>query len=122
MKKADSQPVDVIQDWFKTHCDGLWEHHHGLKLETTDNPGWLLTIDQDIGETAFNALAVEARKRWNAEFVLEKGKEEVFGEVVSPLPVQVIKLKKDKLKIYAASLTDSLSVAAYILTNLKPAK
>jgi hypothetical protein len=38
----------AIDDWFKRRCDGLWEHHHGFTLESTDNPGWLVTIDQRI--------------------------------------------------------------------------
>jgi len=32
-------------DWYVSHCDGDWEHQYGVRLETSDNPGWILTID-----------------------------------------------------------------------------
>ena len=31
--------------WYQAHCDHSWEHKHGVRLETLDNPGWLLTVD-----------------------------------------------------------------------------
>lgn len=44
-----SKPTTVdfrgVIDWYQRHCDDSWEHQYGLKLETLDNPGWLLTID-----------------------------------------------------------------------------
>jgi hypothetical protein len=33
-----------LQHWFRTQCDGAWEHGGGIKLETLDNPGWLLDV------------------------------------------------------------------------------
>jgi hypothetical protein len=32
-------------DWYAERCDGDWEHSHGIKLETLDNPGWRLRVD-----------------------------------------------------------------------------
>lgn len=49
--KRNQPPEKAIIDftgllaWYKVHCDGLWEHTHGIKLETLDNPGWILTVD-----------------------------------------------------------------------------
>jgi hypothetical protein len=37
--------LQALQDWFARHCDGEWEHHHGIKIETCDNPGWWVKID-----------------------------------------------------------------------------
>ena len=34
-----------IQTWYLAQCNGDWEHSYGVKLETLDNPGWLLHID-----------------------------------------------------------------------------
>lgn len=34
-----------VIEWYQHHCDDSWEHQHGVKLETLDNPGWLLTIN-----------------------------------------------------------------------------
>lgn len=34
-----------LQTRFKAQCDGQWEHRHGFKIETTDNPGWWVTLE-----------------------------------------------------------------------------
>jgi hypothetical protein len=34
-----------IENWYKSQCDEDWEHSYGIKIETIDNPGWLLHID-----------------------------------------------------------------------------
>jgi hypothetical protein len=42
-----------LRDWYVAQCDGDWEHSYGIKLETLDNPGWLLQID--LTETELSA-------------------------------------------------------------------
>jgi len=42
---SGSDPYDWLQSWYVAQCNGDWEHRHGIRLETMDNPGWLLTID-----------------------------------------------------------------------------
>jgi hypothetical protein len=42
---ADEAVLARIQEWYRSQCDGDWEHSYGLKIETLDNPGWLVTID-----------------------------------------------------------------------------
>jgi len=34
-----------LRDWYSAQCDGDWEHSYGIKLDTLDNPGWVLEID-----------------------------------------------------------------------------
>ncbi|MBI5877380.1 MAG: immunity 53 family protein [Chloroflexi bacterium] len=34
-----------LQDWYRNCCDGEWEHHYGVTIQSLDNPGWLVTID-----------------------------------------------------------------------------
>lgn len=34
-----------LDSWYKSNCDGDWEHYYGIKIVTVDNPGWSLTID-----------------------------------------------------------------------------
>jgi hypothetical protein len=43
--KSDDNVVRRVQEWFKESCDGRWEHDFGVKIESTDNPGWWVTID-----------------------------------------------------------------------------
>lgn len=41
--------IEIIDNFYKQHCNGEWEHLYGFTIETCDNPGWLLTItDLDI--------------------------------------------------------------------------
>jgi hypothetical protein len=37
--------LDWIQNWFKTNCDGEWEHREVIQITTLDNPGWEIEID-----------------------------------------------------------------------------
>jgi hypothetical protein len=30
--------------WYADQCDGEWEHDHGVRIETIDNPGWAVEI------------------------------------------------------------------------------
>jgi hypothetical protein len=34
-----------FQNWYKSQCNGDWEHTFQVKIETVDNPGWSITID-----------------------------------------------------------------------------
>lgn len=47
-----------LQDWFVEQCNGDWEHSYGVKLETLDNPGWL--VDIDLYETKYDSKRFDA--------------------------------------------------------------
>lgn len=49
--------IKEIQDWYKLHCNGDWEHEYGIKIETLDNPGWNVTID--LSDTILDGLTYE---------------------------------------------------------------
>src|SRR5262245_55977133 len=34
-----------LEEWYKAHCDGEWEHAYGIRIDTLDNPGWSGVID-----------------------------------------------------------------------------
>lgn len=36
-----------LQEWYKSQCDGDWEHSYGVKIESLDNPGWSITIETE---------------------------------------------------------------------------
>lgn len=35
----------ALQAWYSSQCNGDWEHHYGIKIDTCDNPGWWVKID-----------------------------------------------------------------------------
>ena len=38
-------PLDWLQHWYKSQCDGDWEHVHGIRIKTVDNPGRYVLIN-----------------------------------------------------------------------------
>lgn len=34
-----------LEKWYFSMCDGSWEHFYGVKIDTLDNPGWIVLID-----------------------------------------------------------------------------
>ncbi|XZF15430.1 Imm53 family immunity protein [Chitinophagaceae bacterium MMS25-I14] len=34
-----------LYKWFESYCDGDWEHEQMINIQTTSNPGWMITID-----------------------------------------------------------------------------
>jgi hypothetical protein len=51
--------LERLQDWYLRECNGDWEHSYGIKIETLDNPGWLVTVD--LHDTPWERLVVERR-------------------------------------------------------------
>ena len=49
-----------LQEWCRNQCDGEWEHHHGVKIDSIDNLGWRVIIDLDktvLAETDFTEIS-----------------------------------------------------------------
>jgi hypothetical protein len=49
-------PLQELQKWYRSQCNGNWEHAWGIKIGTLDNPGWSLLInlaDTDLANKAF---------------------------------------------------------------------
>jgi hypothetical protein len=34
-----------LQEWYRSHTNGDWEHQHGIEIRTVDNPGWRVNVD-----------------------------------------------------------------------------
>ncbi|MCK9488193.1 MAG: immunity 53 family protein [Xanthomonadales bacterium] len=52
--------LSIIQNWYADQCSGDWEHSHGIRLDTLDNPGWILTVD--FIDTKFQDLTVPLKR------------------------------------------------------------
>lgn len=39
------ESTKYLDSWLVSMSDGNWEHHNGITIESTDNPGWMLSID-----------------------------------------------------------------------------
>lgn len=47
--------INLICRYFGDNVDGVWEHSFGVSVRTTDNPGWLVTVDlkEPLGSESF---------------------------------------------------------------------
>jgi len=34
-----------LQSWYLTQCNGEWEHEYGIRVQTLDNPGWMIKVN-----------------------------------------------------------------------------
>lgn len=46
--------IDRLCRWYAGQCDGKWEHAYRIRIETLDNPGWLVRVNLS-GTTLENA-------------------------------------------------------------------
>ncbi len=45
LKRITMEKLKAFQNWYFNHCDGEWEHQHGIRIGTIDNPGWRIEIN-----------------------------------------------------------------------------
>lgn len=57
--------IKQLQAWYARECNGDWEHSFGVKIETLDNPGWLVTID--LTETEWESIKVNRQVEQRSE-------------------------------------------------------
>lgn len=55
-----SNVLKELQIWYQSQINGDWEHGHGVKIDTLDNPGWSLRID--LAGTALEGKNFESLK------------------------------------------------------------
>ncbi len=36
--------LSALEKWYASQCNGEWEHGPGVRINTLDNPGWLVHI------------------------------------------------------------------------------
>ncbi len=75
-----------LRNWYAAQCDGDWEHSYGIKIDTLDNPGWLLSVD--LADTDLHGKAFQSIHRGDSEddvdwlhCKVESGKFEAAGGV-----------------------------------------
>ena len=57
-----------LQTWYESQCNGEWEHQYGVKIETLDNPGWMVSVDlaeTGLEEKSFQEISnLESERDW----------------------------------------------------------
>jgi hypothetical protein len=64
--------------WYRSQCDGDWEHQHGVRIGTLDNPGWSLDVDLAGTPQAGRELPQKMIERSETDWVFVEIKNEAF--------------------------------------------
>lgn len=53
----EGKPIlSKLMRWYEANCDKQWEHSCGVKIETLDNPGWLVVINLEGTRIALESI------------------------------------------------------------------
>lgn len=56
--------IKIINHWYISKCDGIWEHEYGFTLKTIDNPGWWLEINGENNKNIIEIKIDEDNEDW----------------------------------------------------------
>ncbi len=51
--RVNEDTLERLCQWYQSQCNGTWEHAYGVRIDTVDNPGWVLTVD--LSDTALES-------------------------------------------------------------------
>ena len=57
-----SETIRQLEKWYRSRCDGEWEHAGGVKIDTLDNPGWTVAIDvpkKDVENGVWDEIRID---------------------------------------------------------------
>lgn len=66
---GDGHVLDWLQGWYAAQCDEEWEHEWGVKIDTTDNPGWFVRIDLEDTDLAGHDFPRQELERGTDDWV-----------------------------------------------------
>lgn len=58
-----------LQRWYRSQCDGDWEHTYGVRVDTLDNPGWTLHVDLKDTELEYQPFAATQHERAQDDWI-----------------------------------------------------
>ena len=83
--------LSQIQHWYKSQCDGDWEHTFGITIDTSDSPGWLVTIDmEDTGIEGCAMSTFEQGTYGREDWIICKVEDKKFRAAGGPLKLDDI--------------------------------
>ncbi|MCL6737435.1 immunity 53 family protein [Streptomyces neyagawaensis] len=76
--------LEWLQSWYASQCDGDWEHEWGVRIETLDNPGWLVKINLEETELADREYPRKRVTRDEPDWVVAWTSERTFHIACGP--------------------------------------
>ncbi|MFJ1214432.1 MULTISPECIES: immunity 53 family protein [Burkholderia cepacia complex] len=59
-----SDLIDVLQNWYTSQCDDVWEHSYGVEITNIDNPGWRVKVSGASGRKPVDMNAERDEENW----------------------------------------------------------
>ena len=56
--------LKVLQQWYQSKCDGIWEHMYGVEIDTLDNPGWTVSLTGEADKKSINIFVDRSEDNW----------------------------------------------------------
>jgi hypothetical protein len=78
MSSQSVQPIEWLMAWYRSQCDGDWEHQNSIRIETLDNPGWSLDVDLAATPQAGKSLPQSMTERSEHDWVFMEVKDNIF--------------------------------------------
>lgn len=66
-----------LENWYSSLCNGEWENYYGVKIDTLDNPGWIVEIDivkTSLDGKQFDAILIDNGENDWVNCKVENGK------------------------------------------------
>lgn len=122
--------IELIQEWYKNQCNGDWEHEYGVKIETMDNPGWIVSID--LVDTFLQGFEYQYSKKGEEDWIelVSDGKvfrgagdflklDEILDKFINEFALPNIKNAKQIYEIYE-EIPLSIGINVYRQLNAMP--
>jgi|SRR5271156_255334 len=42
---SEAEILAKLSKWYQAQCNGEWEHGSGIRIDTLDNPGWIVKVN-----------------------------------------------------------------------------
>lgn len=78
MTPNDHNPLAWLTEWYRSHCNGDWEHQNGIRIGTLDNPGWSLSVDLGETEHSGRTMPPKLMERSDSDWVFVEVKDDEF--------------------------------------------
>ncbi len=78
MKGSTGEAIEWLMTWYQSHCDGDWEHQHGIHIGTLDNPGWYLDVNLEDTAKAGSIVPRKLIERTENDWVAIEVKDNMF--------------------------------------------
>ena len=85
-----------LNEWYKSNCNGNWEHCYGIKIETLDNPGWWVSIELNGTELENKNFEKIAITKSDEDWLFCRVEDNVFNSSGDPDKlIKILEIFKD---------------------------